>query len=96
MASVTVRNIPDQALKRLHERAAVDRRSLNSEILVLLEQAVGLLPDGLDPCQHEGLTPSVQIRRWEELCGRWRDDREWQAIADEIVANRTLGREVAL
>lgn len=96
MANITVRNIPDLALKQIHRRAEAERRSLNSEILVLLEQALDLPRDRGDPLQTDSLSRTAQIERWEELCGRWRDDREWQEIAAEIVADRTAGREVAL
>ncbi len=96
MANVTVRNIPDRALKQIHRRAEAERRSLNSEILVLLEQAVDLPRDRGDPLQTGILSTAAQIERWEDLCGRWRDDREWREIADDIVADRTAGREVAL
>jgi len=41
MASLTIRDIPDEVLARLRERAAANRRSLNSEILLLLEREVG-------------------------------------------------------
>jgi plasmid stability protein len=41
MPSVLIKNIPDKLHKRLKERAASNRRSLNSELLVILEGALG-------------------------------------------------------
>jgi hypothetical protein len=29
-------------------------------------------------------------------CGRWKDDRGWKEIADDVVRRRTVGRKVAL
>ena len=93
MPNLTVRNIPDWALKLLRERAAADRRSLNNEILVLLEQAA---EQKAVASAEEDLTISraAQIRRWEDLCGRWQDDRGWEEITADIVSHRTTGREV--
>ncbi len=47
MPTLTVKNIPDDLYQQLKRRAAVHRRSLNSEIIVLLEQA--LRPRPVDP-----------------------------------------------
>ena len=47
MPTITLKNIPDQLYERLRESAADHRRSLNSEILVRLEQA--LLSARIDP-----------------------------------------------
>ena len=41
MANLTIRNIPDDVYERLKRRAAVNRRSLNKEVLNLLERVVG-------------------------------------------------------
>ncbi|HEX2095407.1 MAG TPA: Arc family DNA-binding protein [Longimicrobiaceae bacterium] len=40
MANLTVKNIPDELYEQLKRRAAENRRSLNSEAIVCLEQAV--------------------------------------------------------
>ena len=40
MATVTLKNIPDEIYSRLKETAQRHRRSLNSEILVCLERSV--------------------------------------------------------
>ena len=96
MANLTVRNIPERALNRLRERAAASRRSLNNEIVVLLEQAVERWPSASEAGPRIVSPVESQINRWEQLCGRWRDERSWEDIAADIVSHRTVGREVAL
>lgn len=44
MPSLTLKNIPPELHKRLKERAARNRRSLNSEAIVCLEQALETAP----------------------------------------------------
>jgi plasmid stability protein len=39
MTSVTIKNIPEHLLERLRERAKKNRRSLQAELLTILEQA---------------------------------------------------------
>lgn len=41
MATVTIKNIPDELYERLKESAAQHRRSLNSEVIVCIEKALG-------------------------------------------------------
>ncbi|MGA2061815.1 MAG: Arc family DNA-binding protein [Thermoguttaceae bacterium] len=40
MSSITVKNIPDDLYERLRQSAAANHRSINSEIIVCIEQAV--------------------------------------------------------
>ncbi len=47
MATLTIKNIPDGLCHRLRERAKQHRRSINSEVIVCLEQVLGSAP--LDP-----------------------------------------------
>ena len=49
MATITLKNLPDDLRIRLKERAAQNRRSLNSEVIACLEQIVG--PERRDPDQ---------------------------------------------
>ena len=42
MPTLTIKGMPDDLYQRLKERAMQHRRSLNSEILVALEQSVSL------------------------------------------------------
>ena len=40
MFSITVKNIPDEIYERLKRSAKANRRSINSEIIVIIEDAV--------------------------------------------------------
>jgi plasmid stability protein len=45
MKSLHIRNIPEAILVRLKRRAAIHRRSLQGEVLCLLEEAARRTPD---------------------------------------------------
>ncbi len=44
MVTITVKNIPEQVYERIKVRAAANHRSINGEILTILEQVVSLPP----------------------------------------------------
>jgi len=44
MASLTIKGLPDELLDRLRRSAEANRRSLNQEVIVRLEEAAGLRP----------------------------------------------------
>jgi plasmid stability protein len=41
MATLTLKQVPDELYQRLRERAAAHRRSFNNEAITCLEQALG-------------------------------------------------------
>lgn len=41
MASITIKNVPEPVYERLKEVAARNRRSINSEVIIQLERALG-------------------------------------------------------
>jgi len=41
MPTITVKNIPPELYERLKQSARANRRSINSEVIVCIEQAVG-------------------------------------------------------
>ena len=95
MATLTVRNIPSGVMERIRALSVVDRRSVNGEILVLLERGL----EGERPEEgRRGIAPdaSTQLELWRHLCGRWEDERSGAEIAADIRAHRTSGRAVAL
>jgi plasmid stability protein len=95
MASITVRNIPDDVLKRIRALSSIDRRSLNNEILVLLERSASSeLEEKL--LKRKYLSKSTQLEMWKQLAGTWEDSRSTREIIDDIYATRTTGREVEL
>jgi plasmid stability protein len=59
MASLTVKNIPDDLYEHLKQAAKAHRRSINSEIIVCLERA--LLPNKLPP--DERLSSARALRK---------------------------------
>jgi plasmid stability protein len=89
MPAVTVKNLPSELLERLRQRALRDRRSLNQEILYLLE---GSLAD--ETTAHR--QSAVQADAWTALAGRWQSDRTAEEERQEIFPRRTAGREVDL
>jgi antitoxin FitA len=42
MPNITIKNLPPAIYERLKEKAKVNRRSLNNEIIVMLERGVGI------------------------------------------------------
>ena len=50
MATITVKNIPDHTYNRLKQLAAENHRSINSEIINLIEKATK--SSKIDPNQH--------------------------------------------
>jgi plasmid stability protein len=48
MATVTIRNIPDELYERLKSVAEINRRSINSEIIVCIENSVASRRINLD------------------------------------------------
>jgi antitoxin FitA len=58
MAALTIKNIPDDLYEQLKIKAELHRRSINSEVLVYLEQA--LRPNKIPP--QERLNRIEQIR----------------------------------
>jgi plasmid stability protein len=49
MVTVTIKNIPEQIYERIKAQAKVNHRSINGEILSILEQAVSLPPNNVQP-----------------------------------------------
>jgi len=93
MVNLTIRNIPEAIMNKLRKRSAAERRSLNSEVLVLLEKGlIGYAPQE----EFEQVTVEAQADLWQMLSGQWDDPRSAAEIASEIISTRTRGREVDL
>ena len=94
VASITIKNIPDGLLARLRERAAMENRSMNREIIRLLDMS--LSADRIDGLEHRRTVADSQAEAWSRLGGRWISD---VPIEDEIAgvyAARSAGREIEL
>jgi len=95
MPSLTIKDLPDPLWARLRQRAAADRRSLNREVIHLLERVLAEAPAAPGPV---ALAEQIeaQVRRWHALAGRWDSDQEPVAEIDALYAARTPGRRVEL
>jgi len=88
MSSLTLKNVPDELLVALRAAAHRDRRSLNQEIIHLLDL-------GLQGNERQAAgAAEAQVAAWRELAGRWKSDVDPQTEAKRIVARRTKGRKV--
>jgi plasmid stability protein len=95
MASITIRNIPDEVLERIRALSSIERRSLNNEILVILER--GTYSEYEEKLvKRKYLSKSTQMEIWKQLAGTWSDSRSAKEIIEDIYAHRTAGREVEL
>lgn len=83
MINLTIRNIPDELLKRIRLLARRERRSMNGQILMVLEK--GMRSDtagGISSGEFAGeIAGELRVRLWEELCGEWRDST---AVSDRL------------
>ncbi|MBE3063982.1 MAG: hypothetical protein IMZ69_03070 [Spirochaetes bacterium] len=95
MASITVRNIPDDVLERIKTLSMIERRSINNEILVILERgAFNEYEEKMQRQRH--LSKSTRMEIWKRLLGTWEDTRSTREIIEDIYSNRTVGRDVDL
>ena len=97
MASLTVQDISGETLSVLKNRAALNNRSLNGEVLFIFHWVA---EHGTDIPSSEAKIedPAVarQKREMKDLIGSWKDDRSADEIISDIMKARTVGREVAL
>ena len=93
MANLTIRNIPEDLLDKLRRLSKAEKRSLNSEVLVVLEECL----EGYKPEKRYDYIPvEAQVEMWKKLAGEWDDPRSAEDIAAEIMERRTPGRRVDL
>lgn len=91
MASLTLKNVPDNLLKALRKAAETDRRSLNQEVVHLLASALGLEKASARSPDVEG-----QLAAWRRLAGKWKSDVDAATEAEQVMKRRSPGREVDL
>jgi len=95
MKSITLRNIPDELLDRLRTLSIIEKRSLNNEILIVLEK--GLKRESENKTNFKDhLTRDTQIKIWQNLCGQWKDNRSTDEIIRDIIGSRSEGRSIDL
>jgi|APDOM4702015248_1054824.scaffolds.fasta_scaffold1129225_1 hypothetical protein len=94
MASLTIDNIPDRLLEQLQQKTAAERRSLDQQILHLLEKALVNNAATQDRQLHDEI--ETQVRAWGALAGKWNTEESAEQETTRIYAARTMGREVKL
>lgn len=93
MINLTVRNIPDNIINKIKTLSKIDRRSINSEILVILEKGLSSI---ITTKNQNKISKETQVKIWQELSGKWEDSRTTKEIINNIISSRTLGRKVKL
>jgi hypothetical protein len=79
-------------LARLRERAAADHRTLDGQVIWLLQESIQ------DP-ESASATPScdrtAQLAAWHAFAGQWRGSpQETDAVIADIYDARTVGQEI--
>ena len=77
MATVTVKNIPDEIYDRLKSIAEINRRSINSEIIMCIENAIISRPINI----NELLQNARQLRQL--TAGHLINDEEFNQAKEE-------------
>jgi plasmid stability protein len=95
MANLTVRNIPDELLNKIRLLSIIEKRSVNSEILMVLEKGLSKESDSVNYVRNQ-LSNDTQIKLWQNLCGRWKDSRSTAEIISDIIGSRSQGRRIDL
>lgn len=92
MASLTLKNVPDDLLRALREVADRERRSLTREIVHLLESALR------GRVERPGPPPGAeaQLAAWRKLAGKWESDVDPTIETERLMKRRTPGRKVDL
>jgi plasmid stability protein len=79
MRTLTIKGLPEPLYRRLKQQAEAHRRSLNGEIIVCLERAVG--------------AGRVEPRNWLAEARRFRERLQLRPLTDrELRAARRTGR----
>lgn len=79
MATITVKNMPDDLYERLKQSAEAHRRSINSEIIVCLEHSL----------RSQRISPEATLARARQLREKM---GEYKIEDDELTAVKTAGR----
>ncbi|MBL0264198.1 MAG: Arc family DNA-binding protein [Leptospiraceae bacterium] len=93
MSNLTIRNIPTEMMNKIKTLSEIQKRSMNSEILFILEK--GLLFENSQKADKL-LSKDTQVRIWNKLSGKWKDKRKTSEIINDIYSTRSKGREFSL
>ncbi len=95
MANITIRDIPPSVLDKIRTLAVVERRSLNSELLVVIEKGTSWVESEL-PKIAPIVSIETQCDLWTEMCGKWQDQKTTEETIQDIQTHRTMGRDITL
>jgi plasmid stability protein len=93
MINLTIRNIPNNLINKLKTLSEIQKRSMNSEILLILEK--GLILENSNK-SDKLLSKDTQVKIWNKLSGEWKDKRKTSEIIDDIYSNRSNGRDFSI
>lgn len=96
MQSITLRNIPDGIMDIIRALSKKEKRSINSELLLLLENGVSKHIVSTNGNKINKISIETQIDLWSNISGKWKDKRKTEEIINDIYESRTLGREIDL
>ena len=93
--NLTIRNIPDEVINEVRSLSKIERRSLNSQMLVVLENGL------INKSRYAGrekpsVSKELQVDLWKGFAERWEDERSAREVIDDIYEHRTMGRDVNL
>ena len=95
MANITIRNIPESVFEKIKFLSEVERRSLNNEMLVVIEMGIMELEKAHRKFRHV-IGAETQAALWNELGGQWKDSKSKRQAIREIYDTRSMGREFPL
>lgn len=90
------KDISDEILKRLRDRAAVDRRSQNKEVIHLLGISLSSPPVFTDYVVRRKEAADRQAEAWDRLAGRWGSVRRVEEEIANIYSARGEGQDIAM
>ena len=100
MKTVTIRNIPENVADAVRTLSKSERRSINNEFLILIEEGLNAVMSSFNTKKRDLRDcfgdSEKQVRAWEEIVGKWEDTRETSGIIKDIVDSRSEGREFSL
>ena len=95
MPNLTVRNIPDEIFDKLKTLSILEKRSMNNEILVVLEKGVSKEIHDFEGSKNS-ISRETQLNIWSNLSGKWEDSRKTKDIINDIISHRSPGRDIEL
>ena len=93
MPSLTIRNIPENVMKKIRMLSELEKRSINSEILLIIENGLEKR-NRSKPKKH--INRETRARLCKRISGKREDDRKTEDIIEDIYKSRSKGRDFSL